>query len=77
MGLTFHNLNVNAILGQGNWQSRFPSGIWLSDAYLGRISTDPPSSLIFHNFSVKCIVILYFDVLDSQLGSDIHLFQLG
>ena len=81
MGLTtFHNLNVNAngmwTLGQGNWH-RFPSQICLSDAYLGRISTDPPPSLIFHNFYCKCIVVPYFYVNDSQLGSEIHFFNLG
>ena len=69
---TFHNLNLNATgilpLGQANWQIRFPSQICLSDAYLGRISTDPPSSLIFHNFNVKCIAVPYFYVNDSQLG---------
>ena len=58
MGLTtFHNLNVNATgmwtLGQANWKIKFPSQICLSDAYLGRISTDSVSSLIFHNFNVK------------------------
>ena len=81
MGLTtFHNLNVNDtgmwILGQANWQIRFPSGIYLSDAYLGRISTDSPSSFIFHNFNVKWI-IPYFYVNDSQLDSDIHYSKLG
>ena len=54
---TFHNLNVNATgmltLGQAQCNIRFPSVICLSDAYLGRISIDPPSSLIFHNFNVK------------------------
>ena len=82
MGLTtFHNLNVNATgmwtLGQGNRQSRFPGGICLSNAYLGRISTNPPSSLIFHNFYAKWIVIPYFYVNDSQLGLDIHFSKLG
>ena len=77
---TFHNLNGNApsmwTLGQANWQSRFPSGICWSDAYLGRISIDPPSSLNFHNVNVKWIVVP-FHVNDSQLGSDIHFSKLG
>ena len=82
MGLTtFQNLNVNATgmwtLGQANWQIRFPSQICLSNAYLGRISTDAPSYLIFHNFNLKWIVIPYFYVNDRQLGSDIHISKLG
>ena len=81
MGLTtFHNLVVNATgiwtLGQANWQIRFPSLICLNDAYLGRISTDSPSSLIFHNCNTKWIVIPHFYVNDSQLGSDIHYSKL-
>ena len=78
---TFHNLNVNATvmwtLGQANWQIRFPSQICLNNAYLGRIRTDPPSSLIFHNFNLKWIVKLYFYLIDGQLGSDINIFKLG
>ena len=54
---TIQTIYVNATgirtLGQGNWQIRFPSEICLSDAYLGRISTDPPPFLIFHNFNHK------------------------
>ena len=50
--------------------------ICLSDVYLGRISRDSPSSLIFHNFNVKWIVIPYFYVNGSQLGADIHSSQL-
>ena len=68
---TFHNLNVNATgiwtLGQVNWQIRLPSQICLSEAYLGRISKDSASSLIFYNFNVKRNVVTYFYVYDSQL----------